>query len=78
MQKDFTCSMAEVSSALARGNQIRNDSDYYFGSAFYYEKELYWGVDRLSHLEDRLIELEAKKTPNNESIAPLFVKLQIS
>ena len=74
MQKDFTCSMAEVSSALARGNQIRNDSDYYFGSAFYYEKELYWGVDRLSHLEDRLIELEAKKTPNNESIAPLFVK----
>ena len=73
MQKDYPCSMDEVSAILARGNQIRNESGYYFGSAFYYEKELYWGVDRLGHLEERLIELEAKKTPNNELIAPLLL-----
>ena len=51
----------EVSKKLNSGNEIRNNCDYYFGSAFYYEKELYWGVDRLNHLETRLAELGAKE-----------------
>ena len=53
---------------LKKGNEIRNDCDYYFGSAFYYEKELYWSVDRIHHLEDRLTELGIKKELINEPI----------
>ena len=58
----------EVAEKLELGNYIRNDKDYYFGSAFYYENELYWGVDRLHHLEDRLIELGLKTDTANDSI----------
>ena len=42
---------------LDQGNTLRNEKDYYFGSAFYYGKELYWGVDRINYLEERLDEL---------------------
>ena len=54
--------------------EIRNNCDYYFGSAFYYEKELYWGVDRLNHLEDRLTELGLNKSSDNEPICLLQTK----
>ena len=74
LQKQFNSSMSKVSEVLSEGNKIRNDCDYYFGSAFYYEKELYWGVDRLNYLEERLTELGAKKSPSNESLAPLSIK----
>ena len=74
LQKQFNSPMSRVSEVIAKGNKIRNDCNYYFGSAFYYEKELYWGVDRLNYLEERLTELGAKKTSTNESIAPLSVK----
>ena len=59
---------AEVLKKLEEGNKIRNEKGYYFGSAFYYEKELYWGVDRLHHLEDRLIDLGVKTDNTNDSI----------
>ena len=71
LNKSFNASDQEVSDKLNHGNEIRNNCDYYFGSAFYYEKELYWGVDRLNHLEIRLAELEAKKTTDNEFICNL-------
>ena len=51
----YASTITEVSDKLEEGNKIRNENGYYFGSAFYYEKELYWGVDRLNHLEDRQI-----------------------
>ncbi len=71
LNKSFNASDKEVSDKLHHGNEIRNNCDYYFGSAFYYEKELYWGVDRLNHLETRLAELGAKKTTDNEFICNL-------
>ena len=71
LNKSFSASDKEVRDKLNHGNEIRNNCDYYFGSAFYYEKELYWGVDRLNHLETRLAELGAKKTTNNEFICNL-------
>ena len=71
LNKSFNASDKEVSNKLNHGNEIRNNCDYYFGSAFYYEKELYWGVDRLNHLETRLAELGAKKTTDNEFICNL-------
>ena len=66
--REYSSSDDEVSNKLESGNLIRSEKDYYFGSAFYYEKELYWGVDRLHHLEDRLIELGLKKDSINEPI----------
>ena len=74
LQHQFNAPMNKVKEVLSKGNKIRNDCNYYFGSAFYYEKELYWGVDRLNYLEERLTELGAKKTSSNESIAPLSIK----
>ena len=67
----YSASEDEVNKKLSEGNEIRNECDYYFGSAFYYEKELYWGVDRLNHLETRLSELGAKKMLSNELICNL-------
>jgi len=66
--KEYNATDKEVSNKLELGNLIRNEKDYYFGSAFYYEKELYWGVDRLHHLEDRLIDLGLKKDLDNKPI----------
>ena len=71
LNKIYKASDSEIRNKLNEGNEIRNDCDYYFGSAFYYEKELYWGVDRLNHLETRLAELGAKKTTDNELICNL-------
>ena len=56
------------------GNELRNDKGYYFGSAFYYEKELYWGLDRLHYLEDRLTDLGLRNSSNNESVCQLELK----
>ena len=71
LNKIYKASDSEIRNKLNEGNEIRNDCDYYFGSAFYYEKELYWGVDRLNHLETRLAELGAKKTTDNDFICNL-------
>ena len=68
LSKVYSSTETEVSEKLASGNSIRNAKGYYFGSAFYYEKELYWSVDRIHHLEDRLSELGLKKDLNNEPI----------
>ncbi len=70
----YNSSQEEISHKLKVGNAIRNNCDYYFGSAFYYEKELYWGVDRLNHLEERLTELGVNKTTDNEPICLLQTK----
>ena len=68
LAREYSATDEEVSNKLELGNLIRNEKDYYFGSAFYYEKELYWGVDRLHHLEDRLIDLGLKKDLDNKPI----------
>ena len=73
LSRSYSSSPEEVNEILREGNNKRDGSGYYFGSAFYYEKELYWGVDRLNHLEERLTELGVKKTSSNESIAPLML-----
>ena len=65
---------SEVQNKLHIGNEIRNDKGYYFGSAFYYEKELYWGLDRLHYLEDRLTDLGLRNNSNNESVCQLELK----
>lgn len=64
----YAASQLQVKEKLEKGNNIRDDKGYYFGSAFYYEQELYWGVDRIHHLEERLTELGLKKDLINEPV----------
>ena len=71
LSSSYFATKAEVKENLIQGNKIRDDKGYYFGSAFYYEKELYWGIDRLPHLEERLADLGAKKLHENQNICSL-------
>jgi 2-hydroxychromene-2-carboxylate isomerase len=73
LSSSYFATKAEVKENLIQGNKIRDEKGYYFGSAFYYEKELYWGVDRLPHLEERLADLGAKKPHENQNICSLVL-----
>ena len=77
LSSTYFATKAEVKENLIQGNKIRDAKGYYFGSAFYYEKELYWGVDRLPYLEERLAELGAKKAQEIQNICPLELKAPI-
>lgn len=55
---------------IARGSARREELSHYSGAMFYYAGEWYWGVDRLYHLERRLAELGADRTPGEPLIAP--------
>ena len=67
----FSSSKDKVIDNIIEGNKIRNDKGYYFGSAFYYENELYWGLDRLNYLEERLSELGLSTNPVKDPICSL-------
>ena len=67
----FSSSKDKVIDKIIEGNKIRNDNGYYFGSAFYYENELYWGLDRLNYLEERLTELGLSTNSVNDPICSL-------
>ena len=71
LSSSYFSTKKQVREKLIQGNEIRDAKGYYFGSAFYYEKELYWGVDRLPHLEERLSDLGAKKSKECQKICPL-------
>jgi 2-hydroxychromene-2-carboxylate isomerase len=60
----------ELTEKLQAGNQRRQQLKHYSGAMFYYAKEWYWGVDRLYHLEQRLADLLADKTPDLEPLIP--------
>ncbi len=70
----YQASPDTVIKRLEQGNTLRNEKDYYFGSAFYYGKELYWGVDRINYLEERLDELGLRKDPTHESMCIPLIK----
>ncbi len=70
----YQASSDAVIKRLDQGNTLRNEKDYYFGSAFYYGKELYWGVDRINYLEERLDELGLRKDPTHESMCIPLIK----
>ena len=61
-------SINEINTKIEIGNKFRKGNGYYSSSSFYYEGESYWGVDRLNHLENRLIDLGLKKTDTDEYI----------
>jgi len=45
---------AETDAALTAAAKLRTETGHYLGGTFYFEKEWYWGLDRLHHLETRL------------------------
>jgi 2-hydroxychromene-2-carboxylate isomerase len=70
----YQTSSEAVQKKLEQGNNLRNEKNYYFGSAFYYGKEIYWGVDRINYLEERLDELGLRKHSTHKSICMLNKK----
>lgn len=60
----------KIAETIDTGNQRRSELKHYSGGMFYYAGEWYWGVDRLYHLEQRLIALGLDKTPGVSLIAP--------
>lgn len=54
-------SIKEAETLLAEGTSLRKKLRHYSGAMFYYEGEWYWGIDRLNHLETRLINLGARR-----------------
>lgn len=60
------------SEALQAGNALREKWGHYSGAMFHYGGTWYWGVDRLHHLEQRLIELGTERAA--ESATPRFAR----
>jgi len=62
---------AEASAAISAGSALRERLGHYLGAMLHYEGEWYWGVDRLHHLERRLLgEGAAKANVPSALIAP--------
>lgn len=60
----------EVEGVLASGNDRLASLGHYSGAMFYCAGEWYWGVDRLSHLEQRLRDLGACRDPSLPYLCP--------
>jgi 2-hydroxychromene-2-carboxylate isomerase len=60
----------ELETALDEGSALLADMNHYSGGTFYYGGEWYWGVDRLFHLEQRLRDLDACRTPTEPYLVP--------
>ncbi len=52
----------ETARRLAEGDALRRKRRHYSGGMFWYAGDWYWGVDRLHHLERRLIALGATRS----------------
>ncbi len=59
---------ATVREALEAGSRTRAKRRHYSGAMFSYAGEWFWGVDRLHHLERRLIELGASYAGKKKAI----------
>ena len=56
-----TASEQEIARAREAGNRLRRQRGHYSGAMFWLSGEWYWGVDRLHHLERRLIRYGAAR-----------------
>lgn len=59
-----------VDKRVSKAMAYRAELGHYSGAMFAYGGEWYWGVDRLYHLEMRLISLDATRKPNASLIVP--------
>jgi 2-hydroxychromene-2-carboxylate isomerase len=58
----------EAGAAVAAGSAERQRRGHYLAAMFWYGGEWYWGVDRLHHLERRLIALGARRTGTGSAL----------
>ena len=64
-------STSEQSEArLEEGNARRKELGHYNAAMFYYGGEWYWGVDRLYHLENRLLALGLRRDGGQQLLMP--------
>jgi len=56
-----TAADTEIDRAIHAGNRLRQQRGHYSGAMFWLSGEWYWGVDRLHHLERRLIRYGAAR-----------------
>jgi len=56
--------------ALADGAGLRRRLGHYLGATLYFEGEWYWGIDRLHHLEARLLRAGLRKHLGREPLWP--------
>jgi len=57
---------AHLKSQLNNNQQLLKAKGHYFGAMIHFESEWYWGLDRLDHLEQRLIALKLAKNKQEE------------
>lgn len=67
LREGRAASQAETDRLLSEGNALRTQRRHYSGGMFWYAGDWYWGVDRLDHLERRLIALGAVRTGSAKS-----------
>jgi len=53
-----------ASNAAAEGSALRTKLGHWLSATFYFEGEWYWGVDRLVHLENRLLDMGLSNDPS--------------
>ena len=53
-----------ASNAAADGSALRTKLGHWLSATFYFEGEWYWGVDRLVHLENRLLDMGLSNDPS--------------
>ncbi|MBU3915234.1 DsbA family protein, partial [bacterium] len=71
LAEQYGCTdLAEAKAAVLIGTERRHQLKHYSGAMLYYGGEWYWGTDRLYHLENRLIELGARKSTKSKLIVP--------
>ena len=56
----------EVSNQLNHNHTLLKNKGHYFGAMMHFESEWYWGIDRLDHLEQRLIDQGYARNPHEK------------
>ncbi|MFT5136569.1 MAG: 2-hydroxychromene-2-carboxylate isomerase [Arenicella sp.] len=69
-QRQGSASIPALEMRIKRGNARRAELKHYSGGMFYYGGEWYWGVDRLYHLEQRLMDLGINKQGGKGILVP--------
>ena len=64
-----TMSEETTLTTISKNEDKRDEVEAYMGSTFSYEGELYWGVDRLDHLEHRLKDLGLKRNADSNYVS---------
>ena len=64
-----TMSEETTLTTISNNEDKRDEVEAYMGSTFSYEGELYWGVDRLDHLEHRLKDLGLKRNEDSNYVS---------